>query len=62
MPTVLGQPTSSSGACQGDNLVITPGGATTTSPSTASPPTLCGTLTGQHGTKVHLNYSTFVGT
>lgn len=41
----LGQPTAATGACDGDNLVITPGVG---SLAGANPPTLCGTLTGQH--------------
>jgi len=43
--TGLGQPTDTTGVCTaGDNLVITPGGGDAGS----NPPTLCGTLTGQH--------------
>jgi len=44
--TGLGQPTDGTGVCTaGDNLVITPGAG---SLAGANPPTLCGTLTGQH--------------
>jgi len=44
--TGLGQPTTTTGVCTaGDNLVITPGAG---SLAGANPPTLCGTLTGQH--------------
>jgi len=43
--TGLGQPTVTTGACDNDNLVITPG---TGALAGANPPTLCGTLTGQH--------------
>jgi len=43
--TGLGQPNNGDGVCTaGDNLVITPGGGDAGS----NPPTLCGTLTGQH--------------
>jgi len=43
--TGLGQPTSTTGKCDNDKLVITPGGG---SLAGANPPELCGTLTGQH--------------
>ena len=44
--TGLGQPTTTTGVCTaGDNLEITPGAG---SLAGANPPTLCGTLTGQH--------------
>jgi len=45
--TNLGQPNTATGVCTaGDNLVITPGGGDLL--TEAQPPTLCGTLTGQH--------------
>ena len=44
--TGLGQPAAATGICTaGDNLVITPGAGNLAG---ANPPTLCGTLTGQH--------------
>ena len=45
--TGLGLPTDTTGKCDNDNLVITPGVG---SLAGANPPSLCGTLTGQHGT------------
>ena len=48
MSANLGQPTAATGAClAGDNLQIVPGGGDLL--SEARVPTLCGTLTGQHG-------------
>ena len=57
MSTTLGQPADTTGVCtDGDNLIITPGGGrlvdTAATPNSATPPTLCGTLTGQHGKMV----------
>merc|ERR1711944_353834 len=43
--TGLGLPTDTTGKCDNDNLVITPGVG---SLAGANPPSLCGTLTGQH--------------
>ena len=43
----LGNPNAASGQCNGDNLVIAAGATNLIGPST--PPTLCGTNTGQHG-------------
>jgi len=42
----LGNPNAASGQCNGDNLVIAAGATNLIGPST--PPTLCGTNTGQH--------------
>ena len=46
---VLGNPAAATGECDaaGDNLVIAAGATNLLGPST--PPTLCGTNTGQHG-------------
>ena len=57
--TTIGQPADTTGSCaDGDNLVLTPGAGSLTNGATATlanvdPPTLCGTLTGQHG--IYLN-------
>jgi len=50
--TAIGQPVAATGVCTtGDNLVLTPGSGSLVAGATnanVDPPTLCGTLTGQH--------------
>ena len=53
----LGNPNAASGQCNGDNLVIAAGATNLIGPST--PPTLCGTNTGQHGNTSNQIYETF---